>query len=226
MYAEVLVEYTNKAIDKTFTYIVKEEQKDIIKVGMKVKVPFGKKILNGIVTNITETKPEYNAKNIISIDNPDNYLNKEQLLKEIKELITPEFVLNKELLSLGKYLQEKTLCSKIVAYQTMLPSSLKVKEQKTSYQKYDTYIVLNQSKEETEKYLKNTPTKPTLNKFLALLLSENKLLKKEIPPYTLKKLQELNLVKEEKIEKYRLELHEKIKNRDFNLTKKQFQKLT
>ena len=104
MFANVLVEYTNKAVDKEFTYIIPDTLKDIIKVGMKVKVPFGNKTINGIVIKIL------------------NKYDGEYELKAIKEVITPELTLNKELLSLGKYLSEKTLCSKIVAYQTMLPS--------------------------------------------------------------------------------------------------------
>ena len=51
------------------------------------------------------------------------------------------------MLSLGTYLQQKTLCTKIAAYQTMLPSSLKVKDQKTEYAKYLYYIELNQPNE-------------------------------------------------------------------------------
>ena len=37
MYAEVLIEYSAKTIDKTFTYIIPEHLKDKIKIGMKTK---------------------------------------------------------------------------------------------------------------------------------------------------------------------------------------------
>ena len=43
MYAEVLIEYSAKSIDKTFTYIIPENLISILKVGMKVIIPFGKK---------------------------------------------------------------------------------------------------------------------------------------------------------------------------------------
>ena len=36
MFAEVLIEYSAKSIDKTFTYIIPNKLKDILKVGMKV----------------------------------------------------------------------------------------------------------------------------------------------------------------------------------------------
>jgi len=43
MYAEILIEYPTKKIDKYFTYIVPENLQGIINIGMKVKVPFGNK---------------------------------------------------------------------------------------------------------------------------------------------------------------------------------------
>ena len=104
MYAGILVEYTNKAVDKTFTYLIPDHLKDTLQVGMKVHVPFATKTINGIVAKITNTYHD------------------EYELKEIKDIVNKDIILNKELLSLGKYLSDKTLCSKIVAYQTMFPS--------------------------------------------------------------------------------------------------------
>ena len=112
MYAEVLIEYSAKSIDKTFTYIIPDNLKEDIKIGMKVLIPFGTKTINGFVTNIT--------------DNFDNSYE----LKEIVNIVDKYLCLNKEMMELGNYLQEQTLCTKIAAFQTMLPSSLKVKEQK------------------------------------------------------------------------------------------------
>ena len=54
MYAEVLIEYSAKSIDKTFTYIIPDNLKKDIKIGMKVLIPFGTKTINGFVTNITD----------------------------------------------------------------------------------------------------------------------------------------------------------------------------
>ena len=54
MYAEILIEYPTKKIDKYFTYIVPDNLKNIINIGMKVKVPFGNKIINGFVMNIDD----------------------------------------------------------------------------------------------------------------------------------------------------------------------------
>ena len=126
MYAEVLVEYSAKAIDREFTYIIPQRLKSILKVGMKVIVPFGSTTINGFVINI---------KNNSEVDN----------LKEIIDISNETFVLNEELLSLGKYIKEKTLCSLISAYQCMLPTSMKVKTINTNYQKYNEDLNLFQT---------------------------------------------------------------------------------
>ena len=45
MYADVLVELKTKKIDKTFTYLIPDELKDKICVGIRVLVPFGRQTL-------------------------------------------------------------------------------------------------------------------------------------------------------------------------------------
>ena len=51
MYAKVLTQYKVKSLDKVWTYKIPENLK--VLVGSKVKIPFGKVILNGIVLEIT-----------------------------------------------------------------------------------------------------------------------------------------------------------------------------
>ena len=146
MYAEVLIEYNSKAVDQTFTYIIPDSLKDTIKVGMKVLVPFANKTINGFVTNI---KDKYE----------DDYA-----LKEISSIVDEYFCLNKELLEMGSYLQSKTLCTKIAAYQTMLPSSLKVKDQKSNYSKYLVYVELAKDENTINEYITNNSRKKVKNK--------------------------------------------------------------
>ena len=192
MYADVLIEYSAKAIDQTFTYIVPDSLKNDIKVGMKVLVPFGNKIINGFVTNLkntTDSKYE---------------------LKEIKDIVDKYFCLNKELMELGKYLQEKTLCTKISAYQTMLPSSLKVKEQKSNYSKYLVYIELNKDIDTIEEYITNNKRSKKQIEILELL-KEGKILKSSIEsPSSIKTLLDKELIKETKEQIYRLNNHKVI----------------
>lgn len=202
MYAEVLVEYSAKSIDKTFTYIIPEILRKDIKVGMKVLVPFGSKKINGFVTKIV-----------------DNH-NSSYELKEISSIIDKHFCLNDELMKLGSFLQSKTLCTKITAYQTMLPSSLKVKEQKTNYSKYLTYIKLNKSKAEVEEYINKYPRRIKQIDILKKLLLESKILKNTFSSANLNDLFNEKLICEEKEQIYRLNNH-KIENNNITFTKEQ-----
>jgi len=186
MYAEVLVEYGVKSLDKTFTYKIPDILKDKIKIGMKVIVPFGTKKINGFVINVKEEKKcDYE-------------------LKEIDSITHEYLILNEELLSMGKYLKEKTLCSLITAYQTMLPGSLKIKDKKREFQKYEVYITLNKSEEEIISYIESNKRSIRQIEILETLLIDNSILKKEIAGSSLNTLLKLNLVSVEKKEIYRL----------------------
>ena len=66
MVANVLVELSNRNIDKTFTYNIPNELENLIKVGIRVLVPFGKQTLEGFVLSISEnTNSEIELKDII-----------------------------------------------------------------------------------------------------------------------------------------------------------------
>ena len=185
MYAEVLIEYSSKSIDKTFTYLIPSNLKDIIKVGMKVIVPFNNKKIYGFVLNI---KKDYEE---------------EFELKEIDSIVDVYFVLNNELMDLGKYLMERTLCTKIAAYQTMLPSSMKVKEQKNNYSKYLYYVELNKSIEEIDEYIDKYPRR---KKQIDVLneLKKDKVLKSSISSNIVNSLLEEGLIKFSKEQIYRI----------------------
>ena len=187
MFAQVLIEYKVKSLDKTFTYKINAKMRNKIQVGMKVKVPFANSYLNGIVVNITK-----------EADNVDN-------IKEILTIVDEDFYLNKELLEMGKYLKEKTLCSLITAYQTMLPPSLKVKNQSREYQLYDTFIILNPDIDVNE-YIKNNPRCKKQKEIIELLQKEKKLLKKDLNSPSLRILLEKNIVQEHKEVKYRINI--------------------
>ncbi|MGM9834374.1 MAG: primosomal protein N' [Bacilli bacterium] len=187
MFAEVLVEYNAKSIDKTFTYKIPDYIKDNLKIGMKVLVPFGNKLINGFVTKIKNSYEESYS------------------LKEIDSIVDLNLVLNEELLSIGKYLQKTTLSTLIAAYQTMLPSSLKVKEQKHKYDKYLTYIKLIKEEQEVIKYINNHPNRKKQIEVLEVLLIDHKVLKSEISSNIVKALLEEELITEEKEQIYRLD---------------------
>ena len=203
MYAEVLIEYSAKSIDKTFTYLIPPNLQGIIQVGMKVLVPFGPNTINGFVTKIvTEYQETYELKEIVSISDYN-------------------LILNKEMMELGEYIKETTLCTKIAAYQTMLPSSLKVKDQKHDYNKYITYIELNKDEEEIVEYINNHKRSKKQIEILETLLVDHQVLKSNISGSSLNTLIELELVKEVKEQIYRIDYGKVFDETKIKLTEEQ-----
>lgn len=200
MYAEVLVQYGAKALDREFTYIIPKDLENELKVGMKVIVPFANTTINGFVINIKDICNLENLKSIIDISNKD-------------------FILNEELLKLGHFIKENTLCSLISAYQCMLPSSMKVKTIKTNYQKYDEYLTINNQKEVLNYISKNQRAHKQLE-LLNRLLNKEKILKNEYSQLVINKLLDLSLIKIERINKYRIN-KDRISFKSLKLTKQQ-----
>ncbi len=184
MYADVLISYEVKSLDKTFTYLIPDNLN--IKVGMKVKVPFGKKKINGFVLNI---KNSYT----------DNYE-----LKEIDSVVDENFILNKELLQLGNFLKNKTLCSLMTAYETMLPKGFKARSIKTDYKSFDTYLILNQSELFIKEYISKNERYENQIIILEDLLSQDKVLKREYNISSINTLIKKEIIKEVKEQKYRI----------------------
>lgn len=152
MYAKVIIEIGVKNVDKMFTYIVPNELQNKIKIGIRVKVPFGRQIIEGFVLEIT------------------NELEENCELKSIIELIDEEPILNNEMLELGKYMANTLLCSLISAYQVMLPKALKASYKTDIKIKLDKYIILNKPLEEIQEYIekcKYPKQKEILNKLLS-----------------------------------------------------------
>ena len=202
MVCECLVELEHVFIDKTFTYKINKEQLPLLKVGMRVVVPFGKQTLEGFVLKIYENKD-------VSLENK---------LKEIISIVDTYPILNEELLTLGKYISKTTLCSLMTSYQAMLPKALKAKKKVNITPKYDTYICINYGM-----YNNDIKFNASQEKILELL-KENKKVKKEvlnkISVSSVNTLLKKNILLEEKEENYRYNIinEEKIK---FNLNEEQ-----
>ncbi|MEG0826186.1 MAG: primosomal protein N' [Bacilli bacterium] len=182
MVAEVLVEIKAKQIDKTFTYIIPLQFVNQIKAGVRVYVPFGRQKLEGFV---------------LKISNKETY---DYELKEIIDIIDIEPVLNQEMIELGKVISNKTLSTLMSAYQCMLPKALKAKNNFQVNKKYQTYLEITNEKVISPLTLKQTE--------LLNIIKVKKITKKEaktISLCALKKLLELNLVKEVKEEIYRID---------------------
>ena len=162
MYAKVIIEYSVKKLDKEFIYMIPEYLKDKLKIGMKVYVSFGNKEVIGFVTDI-----------VSEIDTEDYEI------KYITDIVDENLVLNEELMTLGKYLKDRTLCSLITAYQTMLPSSLKVKKNTHNYDLYIEYLKLI-DEDKANKYKFNNPRKKRQINLIEELLKNKTVNKKGI----------------------------------------------
>lgn len=191
MFAKVIIEYPVKTLDKMFTYSIPKKLSEKIKVGMKVLVPFGANSINGFVLEI--------------IDRIDEDFE----IREIIDIVDEELVLNKELLAVANYVQEKTLCTKIAALQTMLPASLKAKKQKHNFAFFETIIKLNKEIN-IDEYKKNNISRSKQLEIINLLENNDYVLKKDINGSSLKTLLNKNIVLEEKLQKYRLNWQDKI----------------
>ena len=188
MIVGVLVELSNKNIDRIFDYKVSNDLVDDIKLGIRVEVPFGNQTLEGFILEIKEDS------------NLDN-------LKYINKIIDKDIVLNKELLDLGKSMQKITLSTLISCYQVMLPKALKAKKKVLINKKYDTFYRLNKN----YNYKLNSIQSKIVNLFLKTDLVKRKDIV-EISPSSLKTLVENNVLIEEKKEHYRLEYDNKSDN--------------
>ena len=190
MYAEVLIEYKVKSLDRTFTYIIPEYLRDIIKPGMKVTVPFGtgNGTINGFVTKVKNETDQATPKSIIAVT--DSFL-----------------CLNKELLDLGYYMKDTYLCTLISAYQTMLPTSLKIKTNTSNYQKYETYLTLNMPEDFIKTYIDEV-RHDSQKEILEALLNEERVLKNKYSSSSVQTLLKKGLIKEKKVLTYRIDKEE------------------
>ena len=201
MYAKVIIEYATKELDKTFIYKIPDNLINKIKVGMKVSVPFGSKKIFGFVLEIL------------------NEVDEEFEIKEISDIVDEELILNDELLAISDYLKDVTLCTKITALQTLLPSSLKAKKQKSNYDYYESIVKLNKDidiasyKEKNKKYSGQI-------EIINLLESKKEVKKNEIKSSSLNTLIKNNVVIVEKVQKYRINKN-KEKTPEKVLTKEQ-----
>lgn len=197
MVVGVLVQITNKNVDKVFEYSVKEDLIPQIEKGKRVIVPFASRTLEGF---------------IVSISNKQTY---DKKLKSIIRIVDEQRVLNDELLDLGKYMQQTTLASLISCYQVMLPKALKAKVNTTINKKYTTYYKLN----EINDYKLNSKQKEIIT-----LIKKEKLVSRktllEISSSSLKTLLKNNIITEEKKESYRLN-YDEVNSKNYTLTEDQ-----
>ena len=126
MFVEVLIQISAKAVDQYYVYKVPKVFRDNIKIGIRVRIPFGKMELEGFVMNILNDTDYDKSK-----------------IRDISDVVDDRPVLNKEMILLGKYMSKHLLCSLVSAYQVMLPKALKAKNNVVINKKYETFYKLN-----------------------------------------------------------------------------------
>lgn len=186
MKIQVLVELSNKNVDRTFTYLVPKHLEDKIKIGIRVQVPFANQILEGFVLKINEDYSNLDSSK----------------LKEITRIVDDEVILNDELLKLGEYLKKTTLSTLISAYQIMLPKALKARNSVNINKKVESYISLNENNEMDLTSFKNKQ-KEIINLVKEMKVVPKKILT-EISTSSLKTLLNKGVLQENFKEKYRL----------------------
>lgn len=108
MYASVIVDIPNKAVSKTFEYIVPDEMLGFVKIGHRVLVPFGARTIQGFVIALNETVNYDTSK-----------------LKAIQKTLDVEPVLTKELIELAIHIADYYVDNYINVIETILPAALK-----------------------------------------------------------------------------------------------------
>ena len=108
MYASVIVDIPNKAVSRTFEYIVPEEMLGFVKVGHRVLVPFGPRTIQGFVIELNETVTYDTSK-----------------LKMIQKTLDIEPVLTEELIKLAIHIADYYVDNYINVIETILPAALK-----------------------------------------------------------------------------------------------------
>ncbi|WP_195332172.1 primosomal protein N' [Weissella cibaria] len=115
MYAQVIVDVPTMQTNQPYTYAVPEALTEVLAVGMRVVVPFGRgnRLIQGFVVGFVTAVKEATE------------------LKAIESVVELEPVLNEELLDLGQCLAETNFAFRISVLQTMLPNVMRAKYSKT-----------------------------------------------------------------------------------------------
>lgn len=111
--ASIIVDNISKEVDKPFDYLIPENMYGLVKVGMRVVVPFGggNKYIEGYIIDI-KSESDFGVGK----------------LKSIADLIDNTIYFNEEMQKLAFYLKERYLCTLGEAFRMIMPSGINVKE--------------------------------------------------------------------------------------------------
>ena len=120
MYADVIVDISHKAVDRTFSYRIPEELEETVSVGTPVMIPFGQgnRARKGYVISISDTTPWEESK-----------------VKSILRVPEGSLPVESRMIRLAGWMRERYGCTMISALETVMPVKQKVRSVK---QKVDT----------------------------------------------------------------------------------------
>lgn len=114
MICSVIVDVLAKQVNRSFDYSIPSHLEGIVKVGYRVKVLFGKRLVMGFVIEVKD-KTDYKKE-----------------LKPIVDIVDVFPPLNEEFIDLAKYIADNNFSYYASSLQTMLPQALKIKYQKVA----------------------------------------------------------------------------------------------
>ena len=111
-FADIIIDISHEAIDRTFQYKIPEELQRRIRIGMQVSIPFGRgnSIRTGYVVAFSDT-PEFD----------------EDKIKEILEIRNSAVEIEGSLMELAAFIKERYGSTTIQALKTVMPIKEKVK---------------------------------------------------------------------------------------------------
>ena len=155
MYAEVIVRSNTVYTDNLFTYKIPEFLEDIVRIGHRVLVPFGKgnKPIEAFVFKI---KNNFGDEKGLEEENSD----KKFKIKEIEDILDEEPLFLPEQLELVHWMKNRYICTYMECINMIYPKGLKLKNYKVAVLKND--------------YLEKLDSLSDDEKKVAIKISENK----------------------------------------------------
>lgn len=113
LYANIIVDITHEKLDRSFQYLIPEQLRETLAVGMVVLVPFGKgsRRVKGYVIRITD-RAEYEP----------------EKMKEILETVTDTSPVESRLIALAGWMRDTYGSTMIQALKTVIPVKQKIKQ--------------------------------------------------------------------------------------------------
>jgi len=112
MIAKVIVDVPARETDRPFDYLVPEKVAPLVRPGVRVSVPFGPRLHQGFVMEVTDATDMNPAK-----------------LRPLRSVLDASPVVTEELLDLAVWLSDTYACPLFTALTALLPSALKTKKE-------------------------------------------------------------------------------------------------